>query len=554
MIKQGNEIIITEDESKICLLDGKKFESSKKMIWYVRKTYHLNFEEYIIKSFYNRNRPVCLKTGNKLAFKGNKLGPWFKNYSKNCFPRKSHTNETKKKIKEGCEKVSMEKFGVKNVFSTDWCKEKLKKTMLEKYGVENIMKTESMKDLFSTFTKTKESIEKQKNTCIRKYGAKTYNSSESGKSFLRIKIFKRYYKDWEDYESKLRNNHILCINGSFKCIENNEPLIFKCEICNKIWKDQTYLMVFCQSCIDNFKNTRSELETSLFYWLKNNINIPFICNTRPIIDGIRFEADIKFENPKLVIELNGLRFHSEFYGNKDRHYHLKKTEFFNSIGYRTIHIFEDEWKFKSDIIKTKLLHILHQRNSIEKIYARKCYIKEITNKECVEFLNKTHLQGGINSKYCYGAYYKDKLIAVMTFSHMRKSLGNKNVSNTEFELIRFSTSNEFIVVGIASKLFSHFIKNYNPSKIISYVDRRWSEKESNLYKSMNMNMIFVTKPNYWYIKGYKRKHRFNFTKQKLIKMGYDPLKSELEIMREIGYDRIWDCGNLKYEWINKNEN
>ena len=49
-----------------------------------------------------------------------------------------------------------------------------------------------------------------------------------------------------------------------------------------------------------------------------------------------------------------------------------------------------------------------------------------------------------------------------------------------------------------------------------------------------------------YIKKYKREYRFNYTKGKLIKMGYDANKTEWDIMKEIGYDRIWDCGNLKY--------
>jgi hypothetical protein len=116
------------------------------MIWHVRKNHQLNFEQYIIQSFYNGVKPVCLKTGKSLSFKAHKLGPWFSNFSKNSFPRKPHTNETKKKIKNGCEKVSMEKFGVKNVFSTDWCKKKIKRTMVSKYGVENIMQLDDVKE------------------------------------------------------------------------------------------------------------------------------------------------------------------------------------------------------------------------------------------------------------------------------------------------------------------------------------------------------------------------------------------------------------------------
>ena len=47
MNRNKNEITITDEESRTCLLDNKKFESSRKMIWYVRKTYQLSFEDYI---------------------------------------------------------------------------------------------------------------------------------------------------------------------------------------------------------------------------------------------------------------------------------------------------------------------------------------------------------------------------------------------------------------------------------------------------------------------------------------------------------------------------
>jgi hypothetical protein len=45
----------------------------------------------------------------------------------------------------------------------------------------------------------------------------------------------------------------------------------------------------------------------------------------------------------------------------------------------------------------------------------------------------------------------------------------------------------------------------------------------------------------------RRLHRYNFTKYKIIKMGGYPDKSEWENMKIMGYDRIWDCGHLKYE-------
>ncbi len=46
-------------------------------------------------------------------------------------------------------------------------------------------------------------------------------------------------------------------------------------------------------------------------------------------------------------------------------------------------------------------------------------------------------------------------------------------------------------------------------------------------------------------------HKFNFGK-KNIKKKYpdvDLNKSEFQIMSELGYDKIWDCGLIKYQYI-----
>ena len=170
MIKNNNEITITEYESTVCEICKKVFGSGRLKAWHVRKDHKLNFKSYILQTYYNNIVPKCLKTGAELTFKAHQLGPWYSNFSKNNFPRKPHTQESKDKIREGCEQTSMEKFGVKNVFSTDWCKEKIKSTMNEKYGVNNIMELEDMKVLFSTFSKSEEAKEKTRATNVKQYG------------------------------------------------------------------------------------------------------------------------------------------------------------------------------------------------------------------------------------------------------------------------------------------------------------------------------------------------------------------------------------------------
>jgi hypothetical protein len=45
-----------------------------------------------------------------------------------------------------------------------------------------------------------------------------------------------------------------------------------------------------------------------------------------------------------------------------------------------------------------------------------------------------------------------------------------------------------------------------------------------------------------------RHHRFTFRKSELVRMGHDKNKTEPQIMTDLGYARIWDCGSLKYEF------
>ena len=100
----------------------------------------------------------------------------------------------------------------------------------------------------------------------------------------------------------------------------------------------------------------------------------------------------------------------------------------------------------------------------------------------------------------------------MTFSRPRSGIGNNKSS---YELNRYSTSQ--IVVGGMGKLFKHFTRNFECSRIKTYADRRWSKDEGNAYEKIGMSLENISGPNYWYTFNYQeRKHRFNFTKSRLV--------------------------------------
>ena len=256
------------------------------------------------------------------------------------------------------------------------------------------------------------------------------------------------------------------------------------------------------------------------------------------------ELDIVSEKHKIAIEIDGLYWHSEISGKKNKFYHSVKRKNTNNCGYKLIQIFEDEWIEKQKIVKSRLKNSFNQNK--RKIYARKCIVKELPTEIKSKFLKKYHIQGNDRSNIHLGLFYKNRLVSVMTFNPYRIALGN-SAKNNCYELTRFCSILNFSIIGGASKLLKYFEKNYKPTEIISYADKRWSD--GNLYNKLGFNLVGTTQPNYWYIVKNQRKHRFAYRKselQKLLKQ-YDNNLSEWDNMQLNGYDRIWDCGSLKFQ-------
>ena len=299
--------------------------------------------------------------------------------------------------------------------------------------------------------------------------------------------------------------------------------------------------IFGQGCPKCFQE-KSNFEKELFEYIKSILpNEVVIENDRTLLNGK--EIDIYIPNLKIGFEANGLIWHSEKF-NDDKNYHLNKTILCEEKSVYLIHIFEDEWANKNDICKSRILNILNKID--EKIYARKCIIKEVSYKDSVAFINENHIQGNIMSTYRYGLYYNGELVSLMTFGKPRINVNGTKDENT-YELLRFCNKKNINVVGGASKLFKHFIKRHNPQKIISYADRRWSK--GNLYEVLNFVKYNESPPSYSYVINKQRINRFSLRKDVLIsKYGCDPKMTEKEFCNSKGWYRIYDCGCLCYKW------
>ena len=290
----------------------------------------------------------------------------------------------------------------------------------------------------------------------------------------------------------------------------------------------------CKKC----SNAISIIEKDIVTFIKS-LGVELVENDKSIIKP--YELDIYIPEYKLAIEFNGLYWHSELF--VDSNYHLNKTKLCEANGVRLIHVFEDEWLYKKDIVKSRLKNILGLTEN--RIYARKCELKEVSTKKKTEFLNDNHIQGTIGSGVNLGLYYNDELVSIMTF-------GERGViKHGKTELLRFCNKLNTNVVGGASKLLKHFVKKYNSKEIISYADRRWSNGD--MYKKLGFTLKSINLPSFTVFKGKKRESRFKYQKHKLFELGLDvDGKTAEEVLRDNGFYKIYDSGSYTYILTNHN--
>jgi hypothetical protein len=142
--------------------------------------------------------------------------------------------------------------------------------------------------------------------------------------------------------------------------------------------------------------------------LKSN-NINYIHNTRDIIKNM--ELDIFIPEFRIAIEFNGTYYHSSKFKNKE--YHFTKSKLCEDDNIRLIHIFEYQWI--NPVLKEIMISdILSSCKISDRIYARKCKIREL-NKDDVELFSiDNSIHGHRNAAIYVGLFYNDELVQLQS--------------------------------------------------------------------------------------------------------------------------------------------
>lgn len=451
-------------------------------------------------------------------------------------------------IRKKYEDTMMERYGSKDNLTGEFI-EINKNKMLDKYGFEFALQS-------------KELSEKRKKTCLDRHNTLNFlNSKKSNKTKIerygsinpmgnldiRNKVFNSMIMTKHNYlQKKLDIFNIILIKYDSIKVE------LKCNKCNTIFNNHPVTINAklrveinpCTKCNPRIF-THSKAEKGMVEFIRSIYKGEILENKKVFTyDKKHYDVDVLLPELNIAFEYNGLYWHSELFKVPDSH--IFKTEKCKEKEVKLYHIWEDNWVFNNELCKSMISNTLGKSN---KIYARKCQIKEVTNSVYKEFCFNNHIQGYGLASIRIGLFKEGELVSLMGFSKERGIISNSKIKNEgAYELVRFCSLKNTSVIGGASKMVSYFISHYKPKKIESFCDISISPfEESSVYNKIGFKFYEKTDPGYsWVIEG-KRHHRLNYAKHKLVKRGEDKNMNEIEIMYAKGKYRIWDCGNYKYK-------
>jgi len=384
---------------------------------------------------------------------------------------KNKSKEEKELIFQKTKRTNLEKYGVEFCISSNVVKTKSRNTKITKYGDPNYNnRDKTRKTLLETHgvdnvSKITEVKLKKEKTSLSNWGCTQPLASKE----VRIKGIetsqKKYGTDHPMYSAVVRNKiKKTCLEkygtkhffqSQFYICKKQKLILETNQKVTEWLKQQELPKPSIASINFNFKGEiripQKELEGYLIRFRSNKSNLEFLCEELfdikhfdKCVSGMRYRPDFKI-NETTYLNADGLYWHSEKYKSPYYHFNLRK-EFLD----KNLVLFqfrEDEIKKKPEIVKSIVNSFLYKPQNI--FYSNECELKKVTQKEAIEFLNKNHLSGYINTSHI-GLYFKKHLICILSY----KFLSKKRIYHIE----RYSGLLNSNIIGGFNKLLNHLEK------------------------------------------------------------------------------------------------
>lgn len=429
----------------------------------------------------------------------------------------SSVPEFQEKRKETC----LEKYGNEHFLGSAEGREKSKDGMLEKFGVENAFQHPDIKEQIKQTHLEKRGVEyptqdpdvraKAIATNLEKYGVENVGQNEEFKQKIRESNLEKYGFEvaTKSDEVKLKIRETRIATGDIKTYNGKtmkelavEKDMFYSTFKSLVGKENNFARAL------NWEAYRTSLEQQMMGFL-DSVGIEYSQKFRV---GTK-KPDFYIPSSKLLIEVDGVYWHSD--ANREDNYHYDKKKFYTANGFDSLFFRSDEMEDRFDIVCS----IIKNRLKIDqtKLYARKCEVREVVENKKV-FLNANHLMGAGKGR-AFGLYFEGKLMSIMQV---------KPLEGLDYEISRFCHLKNHNVVGGFSKLLAHITPLIPMETMSTFIDLRYGKGNY----LPNLGFVFQSdhKSFRWTIQ-YKTFSRQSFPGNS----GY-----------EAGANKIWDCGQARY--------
>jgi hypothetical protein len=462
------------------------------------------------------------------------------------------------------EATVLEQTGATHHWKTEASKQKQKETMLERYGVDHNSKGTLREDYKKTMLerygvdsplKSSEIQARQAATSLERHGSLDFFRSESAMRTLREKhgvevdnvmkipsIAKRCKEQsilgkLEELVRKLSEEDLILVSED----KPRYRIRVQCKCGKSFELNRGGFMArykrkikSCWSCHPEFAPMKGSAgERAVLAFVESVYSGKVMHGSKSTLKG--YELDLFFPDMGFAIEFNGLHWHSDTHVADD--YHVEKSRKAREAGINLLHIWEDNWSQRPEVVKSTILNKL---GLSKKIYARECELFSPTNAERKAFMIANHLDGDVPARVTIGLSHQGIPVAMASFGPSRFD------HTSEWEVMRSAVATGLSVVGGFSRMMKKFENDHSPSSICSYRKLDLGAG-GGAYLAAGFSLAGTTRPNYYYHDNGSRLSRLAFTKARLVADGHDPLKTEREIMSDLGYERVYDCGSEVYK-------
>ena len=408
---------------------------------------------------------------------------------------------TDEKIKSKVKNTMLERYGVEYAQQNKEIKNKSIQTFNNNIDKEKIIKKRS-ESLYKLSDAEKENIKlKKEQTLIENYGSlENFNNYRKqkiqeasllkngtnhhweNKEFIEKRI-KKYIDDTTKRILEKLPDYLIYIDRKPNTNNTDNVYELKCLNCQKTFfinrgfyvhrlKNNTNI---CLNCNPSLRG-KSKMELDLLSFIRNNYSGKIISNTKSVINN---ELDIYLPELNLAIEFNGLYWHSNMEKNNTYHY----DKFFECVSKNIylIHVYEDDWLYKQDKIKSIILANIKTDDEYETII-----IDNYDNDLIKTFVENNYIYDYTKTDVNIVALCDNEIICVLMF----------NFSENEYEMLLPCFKNYNYSELTIRNMIEYFINKYN-SNIRTFVDSSYIIK--NIYNELKFEKIFHYLPSFQYI-------------------------------------------------------